>query len=196
MPKAVAPKKGRSPKKGKKSNSSTQKEGGGGHTQQLKLIGAGAPTLVDQDVLFTEVIYEDKVPKGMEGMLFHYTVSNYDHKKKLFEVTYKKKYISKEGVSWISDDAASDSDKLFGFTLEAIDNGIKLYNAQYSKIKTFELEKKKVAETLLKEKEGKDDEEYDFTVLDQTAMRDPKGWMGESIIEAVFELTGETGLAS
>ena len=189
MPRGVA-----SPKR-KKAKPSTKRGG------QVKLLGAGGwvqtfkrePTLVDQEVLMTDAIYEGKVPEEMKGMLFHYTVTNYDHAKNRFELTYRKKYISKEGITWISDDS-SEREKLPKVTLESVDRGIKLFNIQYSKIKTYELEKEKVAKELLKEKEGEEDNELDFTDLDDAAASDPKGWRGESVIELEFELTGEERL--
>ena len=64
-------------------------------TKQLKLFGddrghiqryAKEPLYITKGVLLTDEIYGNKIPAGMEGKLFHYSVSAYDSDKKRFTV--------------------------------------------------------------------------------------------------------------
>jgi hypothetical protein len=78
----------------------------------------------------TEDIYKgpdgkSKVPKAIEGQLFHYTVTGYEHCPKdghLYTVMYKNKMIHVDGVSWVHNNG--DFEKIPKVSLETADKEV------------------------------------------------------------------------
>lgn len=192
------------PKKGVHSNSPARKKakptkktqisvasGSDGFIQRITISKEGR--LLEKDILLGEEIYGTDVPEEMEGKLFHYVVQGYDNRTKKFSAQYKNRMIDKEGASWQFQDGGREM--LDSLDFDLVSEGEKLYNVKYSDVRTNKLALADASKAILKEKErgaANWDEEVDCADLVEAA-GDEGNWFGMAVIEAMFELTGESG---
>ena len=83
-------------------------------------------TLLDKELLLTDVIYGKNVPEEMQGYLFHHMVTAYFTDTKTFCVMYTNHMILKDGNVWKHQD--SNHEPMGDVSLETIETGIELFN--------------------------------------------------------------------
>ena len=147
---------------------------------------------MDSDIILTEEVYERGAPAGLEGIWYHYVVTDYNGPSKTFTATYQKKMIHKNGNKWQQDDEER-REIIPSIALETVDKGIKLYIRKFSDVQDRLLKEEALKMEVLKKKAGDDDGEEDMDDLDAAVESSEKRWFGQEVIELEFELTGEKG---
>ena len=191
MPKKSASSPSRKKKAAKKTGKQSSLLGHGDKFIQRIRISKEA-LLIDKDILLGEEIYGNRVPEDMVGKLFHYQVTGYDSRTKKFTAAYKNRMIVRNGSSWEHQDG--NREVMGDLGLESVEKGQTLYNVKFSDVRTNELALETASKAILKKKgeDEKDNKEIDFTDLEEAAGSDGN-WFGMPVIDAMFELTGETG---
>ena len=143
--------------------------------------------LVGKEVLLTDEIYGNCVPIDMRGLLFCYLVTAYDVESKVFPLQYANKMITANGARWIHQDG--NRENMANVAVETVKAGSKLYNAACTRINDFKWAQVDAAKASLRTKVQQiaNNDEIDYSDLDEAARLSDNGWMGQEVIEVDFE---------
>ena len=183
-------------KKGK--GAATEPTKGGKTQSSLKnlFVKDNGALYIQKCVLLTDEIYGNRVPMGMEGMLFVYEVIAYNSDSKDFTLKYRDLMAEEDGDRWITQDG--EREVMNGVKLDSVKEGHKLYNETLGRVNAREYEERQVAKKILDKnsKGGKDGDKISFSDLDKAADEAELGWQSSDVLNVMFQLTGETASTS